>query len=454
MTISLPLWTNTDMFKVILTFDNGSTYEAISNARDKVLLDLSVSELDAKTAGNPVGIMQPNSCTLEIWDKDNNLIPTNTDSPHIGYMRNGVKVNLFTSPDDGDTWTRYGEYYTETWNVDKSNGSYTSAVISCTDKLSYIGNMDIPKLSAYIGTDVVTLLREIFTKIGLKQTDYYIDSSFDLHLLISITKGDKLRDVLNTIAQSLIARIKINREGVIMVSPAFPSTEDKYILDNEDIENIQIRHNNQAVYNNVKLLYNKVDNRPSETILTLSNVELSQGVNYFNNLSLDQNILSIDGVNVTADADAEVNINKVEYINYIASQGGIDIEVKSTSPEPFYCNIDVEGRPTGVTDAYVESGINDRDSKIANTLQLESFIIQDEVTATQYVNKVADYLYKMEQEIVLTGTLSPVISTGIYIRIGIGDPTVDGKYLVTGFKGNLLGAGYSTTLTLIKIRGA
>lgn len=448
-------WEGLYLYKCELKFDNGQTFVVDMSKLDSgaTIKSLRVNENTAVTSGNPVGVMSPNSCNIVIFDSQYRLIPTNSSSPFYGYMRNGVRVNLFISEDLGKTWKPYGEYYTEGWKVRRVDGGYEAVDLSCTDKLSYIGNKDIPKLSAYAGVNVKDLLREIFLSIGLTENEFYIDPSLSLNMIYAITKGSKLREVLNTIAQSLIARITVGRNGVVRVIPAFPQMDIVGILNPIGVESLNIAHNQLAVYNKVKLTYNKVDDRPSEVLLTLNNVKINKGLNVLNNLQVSKNILSVDGVYIEFYGNNDdLNIDRVEYINYNASQRGIDIEIYSNIDKPFYCKLVVEGRSTGLTDAYVEKDIADTDPKVGNVLSLESYVIQDEDVARDYVNKVADYLYKMEQEITITGLINPLLEPGKYIRIEYGDIASDGNYLITQFGINV-NESYSANATLIKVRG-
>lgn len=451
MSETLNMWDNSEIFKVVLEFDNGAKYTAISdNDQNNILESFDITETAAELSGNPVGIMAPNYANFKIIDINNLLLTTNTSSPYYGYMRNGVKVNVYMTSDNGTTWQPYGEYYTENWYSDKADGSYSVASLICTDKLDYIGNKDLPPLPAYSGVNVTELLINILKGIGLTESDFIIDPSLSMQMLYAVAKGDKVRDALNTIAQSLLARIFINRSGVIEVRPAIPNKTISYIIDDIGAENIQIQHNKVAKYNKVKLLYNKVDNRPSETLISLNNVNINNGLNMLNNLQINNNVLSVDGVYITTTADEESNIEKIRFIDYIAYQGGIDIAVYSDSVDSFLANVEVVGKTTGVTDVFVESIIQGTDAKVANTLTLESYVIQDEQTAQNYVNKVAEYLKTMRQEVVITGTLPPQLTVQQYIHINSEDSNINGDYLITNF--NIAdGSAYTTTITAVKV---
>lgn len=451
--LSLPVWTNSDVFKAVLEFDNGGTYTAISDnfSESHVLSGLDVTESSAITSGNPTGILEPNYCNLRIIDFTNSLLSTNTSSPYYGYMRNGVKVNLYVSYDGGE-FEPFGVYYTDDWSSEKSNGGYSEVSLSCVDNLEYIGNKELPALPAYSGVNVVDMIKNILTGIGLSEDEFHIDESLSLTMIYAVTKSTTVREALNSISQALLARIYTDRSGVIQIVPALPTKEIKYKLNDLYIESFNVKHNKISQYNKVKLLYNKVDNRPADTILELNNVLLSPGLNEFKNLQINSNILSIDGVFVSAEADEVSNLDKIEFINYTAYQGGIDIFIFSNKTEDFYANLEVIGRITGITDAYVESEIKGTDVKVANTLTLENPVIQDVNVAQNYVNNVALYLQSMEQEVVFSGSLSSCLGVQDYIQIESDDKTVAGTYLITQI--NMVeGEAYSVSVTAVKIKG-
>ena len=139
-------------------------------------------------------------------------------------------------------------------------------------------------------------------------------------------------------------------------------------------------------------------------------------------------------------------------MDYTAYQGGIDIVIFSNKAEEFYGNLEVIGRITGITDAFVESEIKGTDAKIANTLTLENPVIQDVGVAQNYVNNVALYLSSMSQQVVFGGSLCSMLGVQNYIEITSDDSTVAGTYLITGL--NIVeGEAYGLTATAVKIKG-
>ena len=471
MSTPLPLW-NFDFYKVKLTFDNNETYEVYTyGEQSPTLLGVKVTESDSLTISNPVGVMSPSQLNIDIYDDSLILVPTNTESPYYGYMRNGVKVELFHAENIFDeeereeitqeeynslSWQPYGIYYVDAWDNIKEAGGYGLVSLSCSDNLNYIGNMEIPSLSAYVSTDARVLLQDIFTKIGLSSSDVVIDSSLSLNMLFSIAKGDLVRDVLNTIAQAMLARIFCNRRGVIEIRPAFPSVSTpNYLIDLdefEDIESFGVTLNDDTSYNKVKLVYSKTDNKPSSVLLTLNNVTLHPGLNEFKNINLNTNVLSIDGVRLAFNVD-NTYTSGIAYIKYTASQSGLDIFIYSTLAQSKVVILEVTGKPFGETEAFIESTLALRDIKVGKTLVLESYIIQDDQTAQSYIARVTDYLYRLEQRFTMRGVLTPKIKIGDYLQVtSLEDITLNGLYQVVSLDISHDQSSYSTSINLVKVR--
>lgn len=454
---SIPLAGN-ELYRVLLTFDNEEEYESFSRPTPstprRFIEYINLKEQNSITAGNPVGIVSPNSLSLRLFDEDNLLNPDNTSSPYYGYMRTGVKVELFYSEDNGESWNPLGIFYTESWGISLSESGFTPAELSCQDNLAYIGNMEIPPLDAYAGLNVATLLERVFEGLGLTPEDYFIDPALPtVNLLFAVTPGSKVNELLNSAAQSLLAWVNTNREGVITIAPAFPEVTIFGELELRQSETISFRHNELAVYNRVYLRYNKADNRPSDIILSLQNQVIKDGLNTFENLQANDSILSIDGVYVSFPTDTDDALGHISDVSYTASQSGITINITAELEADLVVNISVEGRTVGKTTASVKSTVKSRDPKVANVLHIENPFIQVESTAQQYADAVADYLYNMERQVEVTGLFSPVLTVGQYITVSTDESLFNGTYLITGV--NLVHSpdGYYNTLTMIKLRG-
>ena len=286
----------------------------------------------------------------------------------------------------------------------------------------------------------------------LTSEEYYIDPTLNLKLTFSVTKGAKVRDTLNSIANALIARITIDRSGIICVKPAFPEIPDELdTLNSQFVLDTTIAHNPDSQYNRVRLDYVAVGIRESETLATLNNYTVTPGENVIDSIEIPSNTQGIDGVYLTYDVTSENYENIIDSIDYTGYQGGVSIVFNSLASKNFNADIVVSGRTSGVTKQSIYADVNTSNPiKVANLLILTSDYIQSKSIAQQYINSVAEYLKKISATIRFNSLFSPSIRTGTYVNIENTIETLTGTYYISGISFNF-GESYSVNVTAIKM---
>lgn len=447
------------------TFDNGAIYECSTQRDDCVVTEYSIKETESVNVGNPLGIISSNTLQLSIFDDSGVLARTNTSSPYYGYMRNGVKIEVFEKYKDSldtERTVSFGVYYTDSWQNSNNGGDLSTVNISAVDKLTYVGKLPIPELDDYGGVTVVDLYYNLLKKCGagLTDNDIYADPSLELSMSFTIMKGDRMMSVLNSIAQALIARITISRDGKIMLLPAFPKAEPEETLDAEVFSSINFSQNQDNNYNKVQLKYNLVSDRASEELARYEGLVLKPGENTINDLSLTSDAVGLDGVYIEYTSTPEKYLGMIEYIAYQGYQSGVTVRIKNNTSENISCNIAVWGTSTALSDATVErelpyiGGVTT--SNVADTLMLESYIIQTEEDANKYLDDVVNYITKTSHEVSVSGMLPTYFKAGMYITIT--DDSKVSRDDITGtfyIKGVTLDFNMTTmvTLNMYKVEG-
>lgn len=441
---------NNEQVVLTMTFDNGETYVASTDrSGDNVLVTCSINENEGSMGGNPLGIMSSNTISFTIFDRSGHLIKTNKNSPYYGYMRNGVECKLQWIDNNGN-YNDLGTYFTNSWNNTRSNGGYQSVSIGAQDRLNYIGNLNIPELPAFSSIEIKSLLVAIFEAIGLEQSDYYIDPSLNLNLTFSITKGAKVRDTLNAIAQALIARITINRHGVIEVKPAFPDIpEELDIIDGSYIASGALRQHQYADYATVQLSYFALGIESSIVLATLNNASVNNGSNSFDNLQLSNRVQGIDMVTFEYPVTSENYEDIISSIDYTGYQGGVSINIESNSSDIITGIITVEGRETGNSEVVISKDITDADRKVSNTLMLSSDYIQNKEDAQMYIDEVVNYMNKIKNSGRFEQSLIGFeLTTGKYYSLQSDSEDMDGVYYIQGINfniGEVFSSSFDTT---------
>lgn len=435
----------------LLEFDNGKTYEATTyNTTDKVIKVGRITHTNGKMSGNPLGIMTSNKANIQIVDKSGVLVITNEASEFYGYMRNGVKATLKIRRKD-NTLRNFGTYYTDGWDTARKNGGYDTTNLNMKNKLEYIGNMELPELGAFSSVNIKELLVAIFEGLGITSDGYYIDPSLNLELTFSVTKGAKVRDTLNNIANALIARITIDNDDVINVRPAFPEIPTVLDeLDGEYILSTVIKHNPNNQYNKVRLDFIAVGIRESEVLATMNDVDVIPGKNVINSIEITPTTQGIDYVDLDYGVTGVNYEELIDDIKYTGYQGGVTVEFTSNSEETFKSDLRVWGRTAGITKQSVYADVN-TDIKVSNILILTSDYIQNKSAAEYYVNSVADYLEITSAIATMHALLSPDVEAGKYYKVINVADSIAGIYYVGDITYNF-GEQYYIDMENIKMK--
>lgn len=442
---------NGEPVKCKFTFDNDETYEASSlNKDNNVIQQLHIHKKESENNLNPLGIMTSNTIGITIVDKDRLLVPTNTSSPYYGYMRSGVKVELWVKKDN--SWEEMGIYYTKSWDSSRGGDGDKPSNISCQDRLNYIGGMEMPELESYASVNMVKLLEDIFKGIGLTEDDYEIDDGLDRTLNVSVRKGERVRDNLNSIAQALLARIIIGDNGKIYVKKAFPTMSSAKTINGDCFKSISIKDNPDVQYNKVILKYSDFGVKTSEPLAEVDNILINQGENNIRAISISDRTQGIECISVMPDIS---NVTVSNYDNIITDvlcqgfQGGVDVKFYSSYEEQVKGKISILGRIAGASTKSISLDIPERDNKVSNTLIIVSEFIQSDSQASDYLLEVVDYLGKMSTMLVVESNVVPYINNGEYIEIQSNVDIIAGIYYIISI--DITFSPYSNKMTMVKV---
>lgn len=445
---------NNEVIKVSIRFDNGKVYEVDTlGSNTKCIMSFNTNDSEALLAGNPIGVISSNSADFSIYDFYGSLNINNKGSEYYGYMRNGAEVVVEIS-DDGIVYKPYGTYYVDSWTTDISDLSGRTSSISGLDRLQYIGNQEIPKLPAYSGIPVDILLKSVFNGLGLEDDEFYIDESLNKNLLFGVTKGAKVRDFLNTVSQALLARVTIGKDNKVRVVPATSVSGTVWTLDDVDIQNISFRHNESNIYNKVRVNYINPGDGSKDIMVQLSGLILKPGENEFKNLEFNSKAIDVEQVYIETPDTVEGSLVNIGSIKWTAYQSGIDVSILNNSGiEVKNCLLVVMGRVVLDVGASEMSDIQGADTKIANILDVDNYIIQDSGSAVELANKLSEYLSITNKIIDIDSALTPLAECGDSLSIVSDSLELNGEYKIIECNTTFGLGQYNKQVSLVKIGG-
>lgn len=466
------IFTGQELYKAVLTFpatpaltyvaqtNNGALNPATANG---VISSVSLSEVSAILSGNPIGVLSPNSLTISIYDFSEDLVPSNPNSPYYPYMTNGVEVQLSVSLDGGNTYNPLGTYYTQSWSTAVQNG-YQAAVLTCTDLLTIIGGQTVPVIPSSTSDDLVSILTAVLanTTVNGQPVSYSISSGVTTRpVVFGLTPGALMRDTLNSLCQGLLARINVSRSGVVEVLPALVTVVasaptgaevvSQGTLTNTPFTSLTLSQNPSTIYNQVSVQYTQVDlNQPPVEVLQRNGLTLNPGANTYIT-AISQALLSITDVYFDLQDTATESTGQISNITYSATQSSISVTVTSTLAASTTGNLVVEGQLTGLSTSVASAPVPNVSPSGASVLTVQNPLIQGDSVAEAYAKDVASYLSSLNQQAVVSGYLTPLLTINDAITLSTGNANLDGNYLILTFSLRVADGSYSVDMNLAKL---
>ena len=436
--------------RATIYFDSETEYQittaADENGNSIVSAEFNYNEGN-NNANNILGINTPNKLSLKLYDSSNNLSPSNSESPYFNKIDINLKIKLEISY-DGLTWSPFGDWYVDDW---KSNFLYNGAGytnISCSDKLSQISDMQIPTMRVYNNVQATAVIASLFEALGWNSNEYNIDSRLNFELPYGVAQGDKIRDTLNNICQIILARIIVDREGIVRVVPALLAYQNSnnITLGPDDIaDEINTEFNAGMFYKDVNIKYLSTTGEKESYELYKGTKSLAKGTNNLDVIKFNEKCISVENVHITYENEGNGKINSMHYNAYM---DGIALTLV-TSDVIDEASIYVEGKIYKTNEEVYNKVIDD--SIDAGTFNFDTQQILDNLSAAIIGNKIASYVTSMKKIINLSANnLSPKLFTGDTVTITNTDTIYDGVYKIINLSIKF-SEGYSTSLKLIKL---
>ena len=441
---------NEEIIRVTFIFDNGTKYvcESTSNKDDKVIVSCNKRQMEQINYNNIFGGINSNNFEVTVFDINNNLDMMNKQSPYYSYMRKGVKLVAEISYDDGVTFNNYGTFYVTEWVNSYYDGLQDVVTINSSDRLNYILNSDMPKLSMYSGTTISSLLTETLYKLGIDKNKIKIDKSLNYNLDYGVSDNEKVGYFLNDVCQAMCAVMIINDDNDVLVVPAISGYGSEYNLDSKYIISKSSSNNVNNIYNKVKLRYYKNVGSGFGDILTV-NEKLDREINSFHNLLFSDKALDITEIKVDAD-DASV-LDNIDIIDFSGYQNGIDIDINNKSGSDCDVTINVIGRYIKTSECYVYSDIEYTDNTQVISYELTNEYVQTEADAQRLANDIAKYIELMDTKIIIDTIYTPKLTCGDVLIFNDEDLGLVGRYKVIECYTSH-GDEYTNQLTLISLK--
>lgn len=449
--------------KININFNDSTTYTVYSdkdyspNSQNFIKsAKFHLSEGNNKV--NPLGVATSNSLNLQIYDEDNYLNPSNTDSPYYGMMINGIEIKAYISY-DGSTWDDYGTFYVTNWSGSFSEGWHGMVSISAEDRMNSIGNLDMPYIPAFNEITVSDLVTYVFDKIGIDSNEFQIDSLVNRTLGYAVIKGNKVRDFLNNICQLCLARVVIDRHNIIrfVLATNLYTGHNTLTIGSEYTGSFSNKISNTIDYTKVKVVYLSSNGLKYDHIADLGDVNLVVGENTLSGITFNKTAMAISQVDVMFD-DTESNA-VITSVSYEAYQNGITLTINVSGEAISGANIRIYGTILETIDRYIEMNVhpNTIGGSVVGlggrTFDFDTKQLMTSVRASAICLALKSYVNTIGNTFMISGSaLTPQLYTGDELIIDNTDTMYDGNYKIIGLEIEF-GENYQLDCTLLKLSG-
>lgn len=459
------LWSG-ERIRAIIHFDGASDYivetagQQNSTELNNFIHKASFSLTEGNNKVNPLGIAVSNSLTLQIYDTNDYLSPSNQQSPYFGKTVNGVQIDMFITYDNLN-WEAYGTFYVTSWTGSYSDGTHNLTTITAEDKLNTLGSLDLPDIPVYANILVDEMIHNVLNALNISDSEYTIDPSLDQTLLYGIANGSKVRDFLNNICQLLFARVIIDRNNIIRFIPALSVSSlssNSIELTGEYTGALSNKTNHNIDYNQVKVKYLEAGEIQRKIIFTDTSHTLQVGTNNINDITFNSKALSVEQIKLTFNqsentvtTETGLLVPYVDKIHYIAYQQGISLNINVLNTPIKNANIQGIGLVTSTTQKEAIEQITNSSIIGGSTFEFDTKQMLTQTEAKSLASSLASYLQLISRNIQMSSTaLTPKLYIGDQLSINNTNTLYDGTYKI--IQQNIeFGENYNHNLALIKI---
>lgn len=390
----------------VQVFFDGDDQPPAVFTQDEVTKIQTLEEVKAE-GSSPLGLVSSGELTVGFDNSSRAFTPTNPASSYYGKLRPNtlVKARLGIEVTSGVfEYVPLGEYRTGDWTAPSDD---VEATVTCQDRLSDIGEKDVPLMQVRENTTIYEMFESIFQALGMAPDEYSIDTSLQQKIKLGWLPKGKVQTALQTLATAGNCSVTADRYGRIRVRSNYAAGEPVRTL-GED--NQLVRINNplryQDIYSAVRVNYSIPVVQEPSSVLKVDNLTIPHGGTTLRDMEFSDPVYSVDQVRLLGAQNSRVT--GLEYGTW-----GINIEIANPGHDETVA-IEVVGRIIKTT----TSSCTVRDKQaVAKELTIDNYLIQDQVTARRYAASLLNLLKNPLSKYTATIRGNPALEAGDVVEL-------------------------------------
>lgn len=362
--------------RVLVYFDG---YDKAPTDITEDVMSIDVLEELTSSSNLPFGEVSYNEASIELDNISSKYSITNIDSIYSGKLVANIRVkieyNVQISTGEFVT-VPGGIYYTDTWNM---NSGQSTVTLTCYDKLFTVGYKPISRFNVQRNISFVDAYKMLMTAVGVKESEYIIDSDIEGTLDYFWCTDDSLVACLNSLALSTCCNVYVDKNDKIRIdSIRYGTVAPISITDSNLIISSKSSPSYANICSGVRVKYQVVTGTSTAELYKNDELELYPGINKLPVVFGSNPVVALSGMILITNGNCYVS-------DYTHNDREAILYINNDTDSTITASLTVVGK---ILDTVESSYFIEQNTSITNIMELTIPL----VCSYAYVENVASYI--------------------------------------------------------------
>lgn len=404
------------------------------------IINIDLLEETSSETFHPAGSVSSNECVIDLSNAGNRFVARNTSSAFYGLLKDEIVFSPYVGVEVDSSQFEYvplGKFFSGDWSAPSTR---TVATLVGYDRIYGLSSKTIPKMSLSLNTTIAGLFAQLFEAMGI--TDYFIDPSLDLPVPYGYIPMGTFGNALQKLVIAGNCCVFVSRLDSISVKPLIQTGASVATFTHSNLTQIDNPQLNRSVITGIVVNYAMHTVQEATIVAQLTDIIVPIGNTVINDIMFqDGPIAAVNQIVIAGTQDVQI-------VDFSWSPWALTLTLSSSVLSTV--SINIYGSVISNTTSAVTQTMGTGD---AQTLTIDSELIQSETEATSYISNIMDIVQDPRAKLLVDVRCNPAVELLDVVNISsIIDAIPPGNFTIIsskiGFDGGL-SASLSTRANLI-----